>query len=174
MNHENSVYGIELMRFGQKISLKAKKEVLLSAGGIGSPQILLLSGIGPKQHLQSLNIAVQHDLKGVGENLQDHVMTTMWIKSSNKEQVGVHPFDMVNPLHYFNYLIWGNGALVSNGIEAGAFFHSGVSNDTWNRPDLQLHTLSLTVFVDYGLMYQKALNLADNFLYGTYGDFINK
>jgi choline dehydrogenase-like flavoprotein len=174
INGGNNANGIELMRFGQKITLKAKNEVILSAGGIGSPQILLLSGIGPKQHLQSLNIDVMHDLQGVGENLQDHVLTSMWIKSANEEQIGVHPFSIVNPLHYFNYLIWGKGTLASNGIEAGAFFYSGVSNDTWKRPDIQLHTTSLTFFVDYGLMYKTALNLADNFFYGTYGDFENR
>ncbi len=173
MDHDNTTNGIELLRFGKKINIVAKKEVLLSAGSIGSPQILMLSGIGPKQHLQSLNIDVQHDLQGVGENLQDHLLTSMWIRSAKLEQIGVHPFDIVNPLNFFKYLLWGNGALVSNGIEAGSFFHSGVSNDTWNRPDLQLHTLSLTFFVDYGLMYKKALNLADNFLYGAYGDFDN-
>jgi choline dehydrogenase-like flavoprotein len=70
----NAAAGIELVRFGQKINLKIRKEVILSAGAVGSPQILLLSGIGPKKHLESVGVNVVEDLPGVGENLQDHLM----------------------------------------------------------------------------------------------------
>ncbi len=71
----NAAAGIELVRFGRKINLKIRKEVILSAGAIGSPQILLLSGIGPKKHLESVGVNVVKDLPGVGENLQDHLMS---------------------------------------------------------------------------------------------------
>ncbi len=65
--------GVEYSQAGALRQAKARKEVLLCGGAINSPQILQLSGIGPGAHLQSLGIEVQHDLPGVGENLQDHI-----------------------------------------------------------------------------------------------------
>ncbi len=65
--------GAELRRGGQRVSVRASKEVVLSAGSIGSPAILQRSGIGPAGLLQQHGITVQHDLPGVGENLQDHL-----------------------------------------------------------------------------------------------------
>ncbi len=65
--------GIEYSQNGTIRQAKAKREVLLCGGAINSPQILQLSGIGPGEHLQSLDIEVKHDLPGVGENLQDHI-----------------------------------------------------------------------------------------------------
>jgi choline dehydrogenase-like flavoprotein len=170
VKEDKFVTGIEVERFGQLLKLKAKKEVIVSAGTVGSPQILLLSGIGPEEHLQSQDIPVVHDLPGVGENLQDHLMTSLWVQSHGKAHVGVDPFDIVNPLRYFNFFKNGRGPLVSNGIEIGAFIHSGIGNDTWKRPDLQLHTLSATAFIDYSLKYKHVLNLNDRHLLGAYQD----
>ncbi|GLR26758.1 choline dehydrogenase [Limnobacter litoralis] len=65
--------GVELLHEGQLVTVKARKEVILSAGAIGSPQILQLSGIGGASLLQKHGIAVQHELPGVGQNLQDHL-----------------------------------------------------------------------------------------------------
>lgn len=65
-------YGVELIKDKQQYFVKSKKEVILSAGSIGSTQLLLLSGIGPKEHLDQLDIPVLADLK-VGKNLQDHI-----------------------------------------------------------------------------------------------------
>ena len=57
---------------GQIVETHARREVLLSAGAVGSPQLLMLSGIGPASHLQSVNVPVIVDLPGVGQNLMDH------------------------------------------------------------------------------------------------------
>jgi len=65
--------GAELRRGGQRVLVTATREVVLSAGSIGSVQILQLSGIGPGAVLQAAGVAVQHELPGVGENLQDHL-----------------------------------------------------------------------------------------------------
>jgi len=65
--------GVELSKDGHEFQVKARNEVLLSAGTIESPRILMLSGIGPKQHLTQLGIPVHMDLP-VGSNLQDHPM----------------------------------------------------------------------------------------------------
>lgn len=66
------VQGVEFVKNKKRFSVKVKKEIVLSAGSIGSPQLLMLSGIGPKEDLEKLNITVLQDLK-VGYNLQDHV-----------------------------------------------------------------------------------------------------
>ncbi|MDP2264785.1 MAG: GMC family oxidoreductase N-terminal domain-containing protein [Hydrogenophaga sp.] len=65
--------GAEVLRDGQRLQVKASREVVLSAGSIGSPQLLQVSGIGPGALLQQHGIAVQHELPGVGANLQDHL-----------------------------------------------------------------------------------------------------
>ncbi|KAK6640555.1 hypothetical protein RUM44_012251 [Polyplax serrata] len=68
----NKVEGVELVRNHKTKLVKARKEVIVSGGAINSPQLLLLSGVGPKTHLQSMGIPVVLDLEGVGHNLQDH------------------------------------------------------------------------------------------------------
>ena len=57
--------------------IKARKEVILSAGAVGSPHILMLSGIGPKDHIESFGIKLKADLPGVGQNLQDHATVSI-------------------------------------------------------------------------------------------------
>nr|XP_039261735.1 oxygen-dependent choline dehydrogenase-like [Styela clava] len=69
-------YGVEYLKNGKYHTVRARKEVIISAGAIGTPQILLLSGIGPKKDLQSLGIPVIVDLPGVGSNLEDHLSIT--------------------------------------------------------------------------------------------------
>ena len=163
------------------MNLKAKKEVVISAGAIGSPQILLLSGIGPKAHLQSVGVPVVKDLPGVGQNLQDHLMTAFTIvvpksksDESGKNEVkqdwtGMDVFDSVNPLKYFNYLAFGKGSLSSSGIAIGGFVRSGLQPD--ERPDIQLHTFPGHLTVDYDLAFRKAGNMADESYEGVCGDY---
>ena len=169
---ENTASGITVERFGEKLKLRAKKEVILAAGTIGSPQILLLSGVGPKDQLESHKIDVQHDLPGVGQNLQDHVMVSLWVVSDNSNKVGIDPFQVFNPVNHFKYFVFGKGPLTSNGIEAGGFLRTNVSNkDPYKRPDVQFHTLSATMAVDFGLKYKDALNIKDDVFYGAYGEY---
>lgn len=65
--------GVEYVEKGQRQILRAEREVIISAGAINSPRLLMLSGIGPAGHLQDTGIKVLHDLSGVGQNLQDHI-----------------------------------------------------------------------------------------------------
>jgi len=86
--------GIEGTRGGARITIKAKREIILSAGAIGSPQILMLSGIGPGRHLREFDIDVLADKAGVGQNLQDHLQARPIYKCSvptiNTRTVGLY------------------------------------------------------------------------------------
>ncbi len=110
----------------------ARREVILCAGAIGSPQILLLSGIGPGAQLQELGIGVQHDLPGVGENLQDHLLGSVMFTSLRKDTL-----DSEETLpNLLRYLLLRRGPLTSNIAEAGGFFRTQPDLEV---PDLQIH-----------------------------------
>src|SRR5690606_38718451 len=64
--------GVQVLHRGERRRFRARREVVLSAGSVKSPQLLMVSGIGPAAHLAGLGIPVVHDLPGVGQNLQDH------------------------------------------------------------------------------------------------------
>lgn len=72
--------GVEYMQYGTRVTLRANKEVLLTAGALQSPQLLMLSGIGPAEHLREHGIAVKNDLPGVGQNMQDHLQLRLMYK----------------------------------------------------------------------------------------------
>ena len=82
--------GVEFRRNGQIQQLRARKEVVLSAGAYGSPHVLMLSGIGPRDELQKHGISVVHELPGVGQNLQDHITSNLIYRTPRwKDTVGV-------------------------------------------------------------------------------------
>ena len=122
---------------GAEKLLKAKAEVILAAGAFGSPQLLLLSGIGPEAELRAHGIAVVADLPGVGANLQDHLDYVISYTSKRRDVVGLNPrglWDLGRAA-----LRWrkdGTGAFASPAAEAGAFVKSHPGLD---RPDLQMH-----------------------------------
>lgn len=100
---------------------RARREVLLCAGTLNSPQLLMLSGIGPKDHLESLGIKVLEDLP-VGYNLQDHVSMSALTFLVNDSVTIVEPRLAMNPVNTFDYLLKGSGPFtVPGGAEALAF-----------------------------------------------------
>ena len=113
-------------------TVRAEEEVILSAGAINTPQLLLLSGIGPAEHLRSHGIDVAVDSPGVGRNLQDHLLVTV-----NYSCTGSITRDDTGTLDdVVEYPVRGSGRLSSNGGEAGGFLRSAPSLD---RPDIQFH-----------------------------------
>jgi choline dehydrogenase-like flavoprotein len=161
---DKTVKGVEVERFGQKLHLFADKEVIVSAGAVGSPQLLMLSGIGPKKNLEEVGIKPVHDLPGVGSNLQDHVMMSFEVISTNdNKRMGFSPFAGVNPLNYWTYFTSNpyNGPLGDSGIGSGAFVHTDINKDPLGRPDIQLHTIPTLFFFDFGTIYKKILGISD-------------
>ena len=81
--------GVEVTRGGNVETVWAKKEVILAAGALQSPQLLMLSGVGPKDELERHGIPVVADLPGVGENLQDHPDVVVSYKTNSLDALGV-------------------------------------------------------------------------------------
>lgn len=122
---------------GNERAIGADREVILSAGAIGSPEILMRSGIGPGADLTAAGIAVKHDLPGVGANLHDHVDCLVICKSRSRTPYGLSA-GAAPKLFYegLRYLAARRGMLASNMVEAGGFVRSQPDVE---RPDIQFH-----------------------------------
>jgi choline dehydrogenase-like flavoprotein len=117
--------------------LRANLEVILCAGAIGSPEILLKSGIGPAAQLQAAGLRVVHDLPGVGQNLQEHVDCMVICKTKSSAPYGISLAALPRlGLDGIKYLVARRGMLASNMVEAGGFVRSAPDVET---PDLQFH-----------------------------------
>lgn len=127
--------GVEYARRGQRHVVRCEGEVLLCGGAVNTPQLLMLSGIGPAAHLSELGISVALDLPGVGENLQDHLDGCTLYKSTRAVTYDFNPLQELGVA--LRYWLQHRGPGVSNVAEAGAFVCSSQARD--GRPDIQLH-----------------------------------
>lgn len=120
--------------------IRATREVIVSSGAIGSPRLLMHSGIGPADHLESVGIRAVHDLPGVGGNLQDHL--DLFVIA---ECTGDHTYDKYNKLHHaawagLQYLLLKKGPVASSLFETGGFWYAdGVPSAAVRSPDIQFH-----------------------------------
>jgi choline dehydrogenase len=120
----------------------ADREVILSAGAIGSPQLLLLSGIGPADHLRSVGVTVHHDLPGVGENLHDHPYVVCIWESTVPESL----YGADKPKPMLEWILRRSGPLTSTVAEAFAFVRT---RPGLPAPDVQYH-FAPAYFADNG------------------------
>lgn len=130
--------GVEEIVDGRPQLIRGEREVIVTAGAIGSPKLLLLSGIGPSAHLRDVGIPVVHDLGGVGENLQDHINVDIV-----SELTGPYSYDRYKRPHWklwagIEYVAFGRGPVTSNLVEGGVFWWGDRSEET---PDIQFHFL---------------------------------
>lgn len=130
--------GVEFVQGGQKRELRATREVLLSAGALLSPQLLMLSGIGPADQLHEHGITLRHELPGVGRNLQDHVdVVLVYDAPQLTELFGLSLKGALNMVRgIFEWRRQRSGMLTTNFAEAGGFIRSQAGEPI---PDLQLH-----------------------------------
>jgi len=125
--------GISFRRRGTRVTVAAEREVLLCGGAINSPQLLMLSGIGPADDLRRLGIMVHADLAEVGGNLQDHLDICVLNASDSRAT-----YDRTNDVRVaLQYLLFRSGIGTSNVAEAGGFARSQWAEDA--RCDLQFH-----------------------------------
>ena len=137
--------GVEIERGGKVEVIRASREVIVSASSFNSPKLLMLSGIGPAQHLKDMGIEVKVDRPGVGANLQDHMEFYF-------QQVSTKPVSLYSWLPWFwqgvagaQWLLSKGGLGASNQFEACAFLRSapGVK-----QPDIQYHFLPVAISYD--------------------------
>ena len=115
----------------------AARNVILSAGTFGSPQLLMLSGVGPRAERARHGIALRHELPGVGAQLVDHVDLALVYRSSDRGLVGITIGTALRAIPgYFEWRSRGTGLLTTNYAEAGAFLRT---RGGLERPDVQLH-----------------------------------
>lgn len=143
---QNRVTGVEIERAGVRSVLQCKREVILTAGTIASPRILLASGIGNQAELQALGIECKQHVPGVGENLQDHVDSMVTVRSPKAVSIGISwatllPHILPAP---FQYWLKRKGWWTTNYVEAGGFAKtkyadSAPAASAEADPDLQFH-----------------------------------
>src|SRR5258708_4657148 len=141
------VVGVTYLRNGRLQGARAGREILLCGGAIHSPQLLMLSGVGPAEHLQSLGIPVVRDVPGVGQNLQDHVAIGVMCSCARPISLNtaVSPWNL--PRNLLRYVLFRQGPLTSNVLNAAAFVRS---LPDLPFPDLQLNFLPIWV-LNHGL-----------------------
>lgn len=129
--------GVEYRRKGQLCRVSAHREVIVSAGAFGSPQLLQLSGVGRREDIEPHGIAMVHELPGVGQNLQDHLDFILAYKSDNQDNFGFSAGGMMSMLrHTLQWRRDGTGMVASPFAEGAAFLKS---DPALAVPDLQLH-----------------------------------
>jgi choline dehydrogenase len=135
--------GVAYQRGSEEQVARVDGEVVLCGGAINTPQLLMLSGIGPAAHLREVGVDVVQDLAGVGQNLHDHPAVPLVWHTRGTTDLAEHN----NLLNFGRAKAMGSGPLVSNVGEAGAFFRS---RDDLAAPDLQVH-VAPTGFYDNGM-----------------------
>jgi choline dehydrogenase-like flavoprotein len=127
---------IEIARDGSVETIRAAREIVLCAGAIGSPKLLLQSGIGPAAHIESVGLRTVHDLPGVGGNLQDHLNLCVIC-----ECTGDHTYDKYAKPHWaalagLRYALFRDGPAASSLFETGGFWYADKNAQS---PDIQFH-----------------------------------
>ena len=145
---EGRAAGAELIEESRPRTIRAIREVILTAGAIGSPKLLMQSGIGPADHLASLGIEPLVDLRGVGSNLQDHIDICVI-----SECTGDHTYDKYTKPHWaalagLRYLIFRDGPVASSLFETGGFWYA---DKHASSPDIQFH-LGLGSGIEAGIV----------------------
>lgn len=129
--------GVNIQQGKNSQTLIANKEVILSAGAINSPQILMLSGVGPQDELTKHGIKVEHRLNGVGKNLQDHVDILTVVQQRNTQVLAYRPKALLwGAKEAWKFAMKRAGLLTTVIAESGGFIKS---DPTLDEPDLQLH-----------------------------------
>ncbi|KXJ73585.1 hypothetical protein RP20_CCG015527 [Aedes albopictus] len=175
MDPENKrALGVEFVRDGKKHEVYATREVILSAGAIGSPHILMVSGIGPRENLEQVGVPVIHDLPGVGQNLQDHIAVGGLVFRVD-QPISVIMNRLVNLNSAIRYAVTEDGPLTSSiGLEAVGFINTKYANQTDDWPDIEFMLTSASTPSDGGDQIKKAHGLKDEFYEHMFSEINNQ
>ncbi|KAJ3664214.1 hypothetical protein Zmor_008401 [Zophobas morio] len=153
-------FGVEFLKDGKYHTAMANKEVILSAGAFNSPQLLMLSGIGPRRHLQELGIPLVQDLP-VGRKMYDHITFLGLIFTVNQSIVSDQSV-LEQPVNFLKLVLRGEGPLTTlGGVEALMYFKTKESDDPSPYPDMELIFISGGMHTDKGLFYRKTFRITD-------------
>lgn len=170
-NEDKRATGVEFLRNGLRQTIKVRREVILSAGAINSPQLLMLSGVGPKEHLQQFGIPVLADLR-VGDNLQDHVglggLTFLVNDPITFTKQRFQSFPV-----FLEYIMNERGPMTTPGVEGLAFVNSRYADKSGQYPDIQFHFAPSSINSDGGDQIRKILGLRDSVYNTMYKPLVN-
>ncbi|XP_058792511.1 glucose dehydrogenase [FAD, quinone]-like isoform X2 [Phymastichus coffea] len=155
----NKAVGLEFIKNNLIYKVFARKGVILSAGAIGSPKLLMLSGIGPKKHLEELKIRTVVDLP-VGNHLMDHIITGLDLVTINRDEA-LSIIDIINPYSAIDYYLNGQGPWTSAGVDVLGTFHSNHQNVD-SAPDLQIMTFPVGLSQDNGILLKQHLGIPED------------
>jgi len=163
IDKDKKAYGVEYLKNGKKSTVLASKEVVLSAGTIDSAKLLMLSGVGPRDHLESLGIDVIQDSK-VGYNMYEHV-GFLGLTFTVNQSVSLLQSRLARPGVVLEYMMSNKGLMtIPGGAEALAFIRTKYAPDS--RPDVELLFASGSLHSDGGLSVRRGLGITDE-LYNT-------
>lgn len=166
--------GVEFIKNGIKQEVYAKREVILSAGAINSPHLLMLSGIGPRENLEKVGIPVIHELPGVGQNLQDHIAVGGLVFQIDFP-ISVVMNRLVNLNSAIRYAVTEDGPLTSSiGLEAVGFISTKYANQSDDWPDMEFMLTSASTSSDGGNQVRIAHGLKDEFYEDMFSTINNK
>ncbi|XP_060533574.1 glucose dehydrogenase [FAD, quinone]-like [Cylas formicarius] len=169
----SSAYGIKYVKNRRYYKALVTKEVILSAGAFNSPQLLMLSGIGPKEHLEELNIPVVQNLP-VGQKMYDHI-TFVGLNFITNTTIVNRQSDLYNPVNYLDLIANGKGPLTTlGGVEALAYIKTNASTDPDSYPDMELIFIGGSVATDRGLAYKNTLSIKQELYDGYWKDLEDK
>ncbi|CTQ55610.1 Alcohol dehydrogenase [acceptor] [Roseibium album] len=136
---EGKAQSVQYEQNGRMYQADTTKEILVCAGALNSPKLLMLSGIGPGEHLRSLDIKVKIANNLVGQNLQDHVNVDVVYQLKTDASYDKYKKLKYKMLAGLQYLLFRQGPAASNIVEAGAFW---ASDNSGSVPDVQIHFLA--------------------------------
>jgi choline dehydrogenase len=139
----NKATGVELIdkKSGALSQIAVSEEVILSAGALSTPKILMLSGIGPKEHLAEHGISLRYDAPQMGQNYQDHLEVSIYGRTREPISLLGNDTGLKALKHGVQWTFFKTGLLTSNVVESGGF----VDTSDCGRPDIQFHVLPTLV-----------------------------
>ncbi|XP_006565048.1 glucose dehydrogenase [FAD, quinone] isoform X2 [Apis mellifera] len=162
-NEGRRATGVEVLRYGRHHFIRTRREIVLSAGAINTPQLLMLSGIGPKEHLAEFGIPVISDLR-VGDHLQDHVgLGGLTFVIDEPVSLKRDRFQTLSVM--MQYVLHERGPMTDSGVEGVAFVNTRYADKMDDYPDIQFHFLPSSINSD-GEQIKKILGLRES-VYNT-------
>lgn len=155
---DGKAYGVKFAKNRQYYHVNVTKEVILSAGTFNSPQVLMLSGIGPKERLEAIGIDVVRDLPGVGRNMKDHITFIATVFKLNAS-VTEGPYAVEDPRSFLQWALTGTGPLTDiGGVSGLGYIHTNVT--PIDVPDVELIFMSGKNTPDRGRIFQNSIGMS--------------